>query len=53
LHWWSRKSTGARYLVSAFLQKLPGLRYLTHRTSAPFATGIADHTLIIIRKPIQ
>jgi 2-polyprenyl-3-methyl-5-hydroxy-6-metoxy-1,4-benzoquinol methylase len=53
LHWWSRKSTGAQYLFSAFLQKVPGLRYLTHRTSAPFATGIADHTLIVIRKPIQ
>jgi len=50
-HWWSCSQKGVRRLPAAFIQRLPGFRQLVHRTAAPFANSIADHSLFVIRKP--
>lgn len=50
LHWWSRNQNGLGRLPASAIQRLPSLNYLIHRKNAPFASGIADHALFVIRK---
>jgi SAM-dependent methyltransferase len=51
LHWWSLRKTGLCGLPARVIQRLPRFRYLLHKTASPFATGLADHILVVIRKP--
>lgn len=53
LHWWLRSQAGVARKISGCIQMLPGFRSLAHRTSTPFANTLADHSLFVIRKPIE
>jgi SAM-dependent methyltransferase len=53
LHWWLRGQQGLSRKVAGVIQWCPGFRSLVHRTSTPFANSLADHSLFVIRKPLE
>ena len=53
LHWWLRGQVGLPRKASGLIQRCPGFRSLVHRTSTPFANSLADHSLFVIRKPLE
>ncbi|WP_246254944.1 class I SAM-dependent methyltransferase [Alienimonas chondri] len=50
LHYGLRRQSRLTCKIAGFIQRVPGLIYLTHRTHGPYAPGLRDHLFVVLEK---